>query len=419
MPILQDGMFYILIFFCFYEILINWKLFYRLLRYSRANNISTVLIDGLAFANGLAFSPQEEFVVVAETVGLRIQKYYLKGSKEGTTETFIDGLPGAPDNLTPDAEGLWVPLVISADSDHPFLPAIAAKVPLIRLFISRLFHLLEMPFKIIENLIPNYYTKKIVHYMGHFETIGYANPQRNTIVRMDWNGNILGSLHGFDGSVVGISHVLEFKDYLYFGSPFNKYLARMKLPKGQKIRVSEVNKQETVKPVEKPKVKPTEVPKTTQKPTEKPKPTEAPKTTQKPTEKPKPTEAPKATEKPKPTEVPKVVPKPTEAPKVVPKPEDTFTSEDGTVRMKRKKVESKPNSAESGDGLPIIKVGYKDKTKTEEEPKKAEEIPVKKAPPAYTPKYPAPIAEDLTGDTKAPEPPKLKVIKKGGEQVEL
>jgi len=55
-------------------------------------------------------------------------------------------------------------------------------------------------------------------------------PKRSTVVRVDWNGNIVRSLHGFDRSASGISHVLEVKGHLYLGSPFNHYVAKVKLP---------------------------------------------------------------------------------------------------------------------------------------------------------------------------------------------
>lgn len=66
----------------------------RLFRYDRTQKLNVLLIDKLFFANGVALSPNEDFVVVAECAGSQIKRYYLKGSKSGTTDIFIDGLPG-------------------------------------------------------------------------------------------------------------------------------------------------------------------------------------------------------------------------------------------------------------------------------------------------------------------------------------
>lgn len=59
-----------------------------------AKNESKVLLDNLWFTNGLVLSPDNQFVVVAETCKLRLLKYYIDGPKKGKSEVFADGLPG-------------------------------------------------------------------------------------------------------------------------------------------------------------------------------------------------------------------------------------------------------------------------------------------------------------------------------------
>lgn len=284
----------------------------RLFQYNRATKQNKALIDELYFANGVALSPNEDFVVVAETAASRLNRYYLKGPKAGQTEVFIDRLPGLPDNLTPDADGLWVPLVLSVDNENPALWQSAANAPLVRKFIARALALIELPFKLIESVYPNFYTQMIAHKIGHFESLGGLEPPRQTILRLDWNGKIIGSLHGFDKKVHGVAHVLEDGDYLYLGSFANKYLGRVKLPKTYiKAKVAPKVEATTTK---KPQTTTTTTPKpattTTAKPvttttTPKPTTTTTPKpttTTVKPTAKP-------TTVKPKPTPA-----KPTETP---------------------------------------------------------------------------------------------------------
>lgn len=295
------------------------------------------------FANGIALSPNEDFIVISETAASRISRYYLKGAKAGETDVFIDRLPGATDNLTPDADGLWVPLVQAVDSENPALWQSAANAPLVRKFLVRSLALIELPFKVIENIYPNFYTQMIVHKIGHFESLAGLAPARQTILRLDWNGKIIGSLHGFDKSVHGVAHVIEDGDYLYLGSFANKYLGRVTLPKTYKsAKVT-------------PKVAP-KVEATTQKPvttTTTPKPTTT-------TTTPKPKQATTTTTTPKPaTTTTTKAPKPTTK---APKPTTTTTTKPATEAPTRKPAPIHENVAEdikrpSQEKLKVIKKG--------------------------------------------------------------
>ncbi|KAH8288916.1 hypothetical protein KR054_012046 [Drosophila jambulina] len=204
----------------------------RLFRYLRKDKTNEVLLDELAFANGLALSPKEDFIIVSETTGMRLTKYHLKGPRAGQSEVFVDGLPGLPDNLTPDAEGIWVPLGIAADSENPNIFAILSPHPRLRFFLARLMALMQLPFRYLNQVYPNTVGDRLFH--GFTEWANKNTPNRTTVVRVDWNGNIVRSLHGFDRSSAGISHVLEFKGHLYMGSPFNQYVIQVELPKAEK-----------------------------------------------------------------------------------------------------------------------------------------------------------------------------------------
>ncbi|KAH8341905.1 hypothetical protein KR059_004184, partial [Drosophila kikkawai] len=205
----------------------------RLFKYDRSKNVSEVLLDELVFANGVVISPNGDFLVVAETGALRLTKYHLKGPKAGQSEVFVDGLPGLPDNLTPDAEGIWVPLVLSTDSEHPNGFTLFTRFPSVRLFLARMLALFELPFRYLNSVYPNKFSQRFVHFVGHMESISVLAPKRITVVRVDWNGNIVGSLHGFDKTTASVSHVLEFQDFLFLGSPINQYVARVKSPKSK------------------------------------------------------------------------------------------------------------------------------------------------------------------------------------------
>ncbi len=77
----------------------------RLLRYDPSTGKTEVLLKDLYFANGVALSANEDFVLVNETYRYRITRYWLKGEKAGQHEVFIDNLPGLPDNLQGDRKG--------------------------------------------------------------------------------------------------------------------------------------------------------------------------------------------------------------------------------------------------------------------------------------------------------------------------
>lgn len=114
----------------------------RLLRYDPSTGKTEVLLKDLYFANGVALSANEDFVLVNETYRYRITRYWLKGEKAGQHEVFIDNLPGLPDNLQGDRKGtFWValPTPRKADADflhrHPWLKAQLAKLP--RMFLPK------------------------------------------------------------------------------------------------------------------------------------------------------------------------------------------------------------------------------------------------------------------------------------------
>lgn len=77
----------------------------ELLRYDPATEALTVLADALHFPNGIAYSPDGDFLLVAETSIYRVVRYWLKGEKAGTVDVFADNLPGFPDGISFDDEG--------------------------------------------------------------------------------------------------------------------------------------------------------------------------------------------------------------------------------------------------------------------------------------------------------------------------
>lgn len=203
----------------------------RLIHYDAKTKRNTVLVDGIHFANGVALSDDEEFVIAAETVQNRIHRYYLKGPKKGTHDIFIDGLPGLPDNLKSDGKGgFFVPLVMSTDEDHPILFQSIGPFPLLRKAALRFMGIVEFLFKKLNEVYPNEFSEKTAHYLGSFASGHALLPNhRVTLLRVDRSGNIVDSLHHLDSKIKGISEMHIFRDTLYLGSPFNDYIARIPL----------------------------------------------------------------------------------------------------------------------------------------------------------------------------------------------
>lgn len=90
----------------------------------------TVLLDGLAFANGVALAADESFVIVAETAGYALRRWWITGPKAGTSEQFGDILPGFPDNISTGEDGdIWVAVASPRDA---ILDLLLPKAPVLR-----------------------------------------------------------------------------------------------------------------------------------------------------------------------------------------------------------------------------------------------------------------------------------------------
>ncbi|XP_065856192.1 protein STRICTOSIDINE SYNTHASE-LIKE 10-like [Euphorbia lathyris] len=82
----------------------------RLLKYDKSTKKVTILIEGLAFANGVALSKDGMFVLVAETTTCQITRLWVRGPNAGKIDIFAK-LPGFPDNIRRNSRGeFWVGL---------------------------------------------------------------------------------------------------------------------------------------------------------------------------------------------------------------------------------------------------------------------------------------------------------------------
>src|SRR5262249_32200086 len=94
------------------------------------------LLGDLYFANGVAVSPDQSFVLVVDTGAYRVKRYWLAGPKQGQSDIFIDNLPGFPDGISSNGrDTFWLSLVNPRDSTldallpHPFLRKVVLRLP--------------------------------------------------------------------------------------------------------------------------------------------------------------------------------------------------------------------------------------------------------------------------------------------------
>lgn len=103
----------------------------RLLRRNTDGTVD-VILDRLAFANGVALSADETYVAVAETGGRAVIRSWLKGARTGQSDPLATELPGYPDNISRGTDGLiWV--TIGSPRDPILERLMRSPVPLRRL----------------------------------------------------------------------------------------------------------------------------------------------------------------------------------------------------------------------------------------------------------------------------------------------
>ncbi|HEX3345114.1 MAG TPA: SMP-30/gluconolactonase/LRE family protein [Polyangiaceae bacterium] len=83
----------------------------RLFAYDPRSRETRLVLGGLYFANGVALSRDERFVVVAQTGSYDLKRVWLKGPRAGETDVFVENLHGFPDNVSSGGAGVfWVAL---------------------------------------------------------------------------------------------------------------------------------------------------------------------------------------------------------------------------------------------------------------------------------------------------------------------
>ena len=157
------------------------------------------MLDKLYFANGVAVSPDQFFVLVVETGKYQVRRYWLTGPRQGESEIFIDNLPGFPDGISCNGEDIfWLALV---SPRKPDVDAIMLPRPFLRKIIMRL----------PEALLP-------------------AAGNYGFVLGLDMDGRVVHNLQDPSASYAQITSVQEHEGMLYLGSIVEDAIGRLPVP---------------------------------------------------------------------------------------------------------------------------------------------------------------------------------------------
>jgi len=159
----------------------------RFLAYDPKTQKTRTIVDGIYFANGVAVSPDQSFVLVNETGLYRVLKIWLTGPKQGQRDVFIDNLPGFPDGISSNGKGkFWLALVTPRDA-------------------------------VFDKILPYPFARKIVYRLP--QVLQPAPKRYSFVLGLDENGKVVDNLqNGAADCYAEIANVVEHDGVLYFGS---------------------------------------------------------------------------------------------------------------------------------------------------------------------------------------------------------
>ncbi|KAL9240657.1 hypothetical protein vseg_014850 [Gypsophila vaccaria] len=116
----------------------------RLLRYDPSTKTTHVVLDGLAFPNGVQLSKDQTFLLFTETTNCRLLRLWIEGPKTNTIDT-VANLPGFPDNVRVNEKGeFWVAIDCCRTSSqellihNPWLRWIYFRLPIPMKYLARM-----------------------------------------------------------------------------------------------------------------------------------------------------------------------------------------------------------------------------------------------------------------------------------------
>ncbi|XP_032408707.1 adipocyte plasma membrane-associated protein-like isoform X1 [Xiphophorus hellerii] len=176
----------------------------RVLEYDTETRELTVVMENLRFPNGIQLLPDQESVLVAETTMARIRRVHVAGLNKGGMDTFVDNLPGFPDNIRPSSSGgYWV--------------SMAAVRP-------------NPGFSMLDFLSQRPWVKKLIFKLFSQDVLMKAVPRYSLVAEIQDGGVCRRSFHDPNGLVAAyVSEAHEHHGKLYIGSFRSPYIAVLDL----------------------------------------------------------------------------------------------------------------------------------------------------------------------------------------------
>ena len=170
----------------------------RLMAFDPKTHQTSTLLPGIHFANGVAVSPDQNSVLIAETGMYRVLRFWLRGAKAGKSEVFIDNLPGFPDGISSNGKDkYWLALVTPRDS-------------------------------FFDRILPHPFIRKMVLRLP--KALRPAPKHYSFVLALDVNGKVVSNLqNGAPDCYAEISNVVERDGALYFGSIAENTVGRFRL----------------------------------------------------------------------------------------------------------------------------------------------------------------------------------------------
>lgn len=169
----------------------------RLLEYDPATKKTKMLMDELAFGNGVAVSHDGSYVLVNETFKYKINRHWLTGPKAGTNDVFKENLPGFLDGISQGEDGIfWLAVIGQRDAalDGIVSGTLARKI------------LLRLPFLMPQDA-------------GH----------HNMILGLDGNGSVVHNFQDNTGKFHELTSIHQEGKTLYLGTLKDTYIGKYML----------------------------------------------------------------------------------------------------------------------------------------------------------------------------------------------
>ncbi|MCH7853846.1 MAG: SMP-30/gluconolactonase/LRE family protein [Proteobacteria bacterium] len=161
--------------------------------YNPATGLAKSIMQGINYANGIAISNDQQYLLIVELASYRVWRYWLQGANAGSREIIMENIPGFPDNINNGLDGrFWIGLVAPRNE----LIDVLADSPLGRKVIQRL------PAFIRPAAVPS-----------------------SHVISISGNGEILMNLQDTAAHFPAITGVYETRENLYLSTLFGHKLA--------------------------------------------------------------------------------------------------------------------------------------------------------------------------------------------------